>query len=202
MPLPSVPDPDQTSSLAATASAVSRDLEAMLRAHKRDRARIRNLPIFHAREQTIQGKVQTRRKAQVEFTDRPEVEMIIARVDEIDHIKEQIAFFMANYRAILPPRELVEAMKELNLLRKKIDDHYTRIEAILANLAKEHGAREATIAAVAMKMAALAQQLQLHEIGAGARTDKDIIDRLKQRYNLSDAEAQAMLDAKPADGPQ
>ncbi len=197
MPLPAPNERSPEQSLAAVAQETANTLVLMGRDYKRLRARLNSLALFCDRSGKDRlGIARFRKKADVLWNDRPDVELLLRRIWAIDAAEARIVELRGHEKAPPPGYSYRTAQQSIDDAHKQIETHYRHIESVLATLYKEQGQRESTIAGVAVKLRQLAQQLLMHEDSKGMRSNNEILEALAEKYHLTVEQTRAMLEAK------
>ncbi len=180
----------------------AKQLTNMVRGYARDRARIRQLPTFGDR---TNGE-RTQKKAQVEWNDRPEIELYLTHRDAYEELGKDLTSCREALRKV-EPEDAASAMEAMSRLETTRAKHLASMELILAMLQKEFGAREGIMAKLASDQAKIAEAARQHEeriglmerlknLDGGSDTDEEKIDKLAKRFNMRPDE----LRQKLADG--
>jgi TolA-binding protein len=184
-------------------------LAKMVKGYARDRMRVRGLATFAAR--TNKGGLVTK-KAQVQYSDRPEVEIYLTHRDDFEAISARIAKLEAKIEDMQDdPESLATCVQSIARQEEIKWRHLASMEKILAKLSDECGSREAAMVKLATDAAKLAQadahhreRMEIEREGGEAPTAK--LDRLAEKYGMSRDEVCKMLniplislpDASPA----
>lgn len=190
--LPARFDPDALKKL-------TKQLTNMVRGYARDRARVRNLPTFSDR---TKGDL-TRRKAQVEWSDRPEIELYLTHRDAYEQGGQDLAECRARLKDVDAYNigDAMEAMARLETARAK---HLGSMELILAMLQKEFGNREGLMGKLASDGAKIAESARQHlervdlmerlkNMDGGNDTDDEKVEKLAKRFNMRPDELRRKL---------
>ncbi len=180
-----------------------RQLSYMVRCYAMDRRRLRELALMEDRIRT-NGRV-GRSKSTVRYHDRPEVEIMLHRRDELQRMDVLIEEYDAKIRESgLQDDKLLEALKCISSLKQSQMIHMQRIEDVLNSLNKEIGKREMIMAKMAADMAAISLSVDQHKdkmalaAKAVAPSASELRTRLALKYGVSEEEVDKLLGAKAA----
>jgi hypothetical protein len=181
-----------------------RQIAYMVRCYAMDRRRLRELTLFRDRLNET-GKV-ARQKSRVLHSDRPEVELILHRIDEILRLNGVIEQFEAKLNEVqLEPDTLAECIKCVTSLKQAQMEHLDRVEGVLSTLNKEIGKRELIMAKMTSDLAHLTLSEQQHQdkmalaLRQPAPSAAELRLKLAERYGVTPEEVDKVMGAKSAE---
>lgn len=186
-----------------------RQLTHMVYCLARDRRRFRELVLLKERSFGKNGS-RTRPRSEVRRHDRPEIELVLYRADEVVRLEALVKAAEAQiHGAGLSGAEFSEALASIAEFNAQKMRHLTQIDNSLATLSKENKASEVIAAKLASDMAHIEQSASQHkdkmELAAKVArpaSSNDMKLRLAEKYGVSPDEVDRMLAAKPVEHDQ